>query len=85
MKTQQQRDEAERKRDKTIEDSFPASDPPANTGIVGPGTGENSNVRHRAPEEPGIDERPTGQPSSGRHTAETAHAREDKVQVPEQR
>jgi hypothetical protein len=27
----------DRQQDETVEDSFPASDPPANTGIVGPG------------------------------------------------
>jgi len=50
--------------DQAAKDSFPASDPPAHTGIVGPGSG-----RERA--------EPKGRPTSDRHDAETAHVRED--------
>lgn len=49
--------------DKASEDSFPASDPPANTGIAGPGTTAD-------------DATPTGRPSSDRHATETAHQSE---------
>ena len=58
---------ADRDRDTTLGDSFPASDPPGNSGITGVG----------APDRPSharsIDERPTGTPTSDRHAAETAH------------
>jgi hypothetical protein len=61
----------ERARDKTLEESFPASDPPANSGITG---GERpdkpSHQRDHA-------EKPTGTPTSDRHGAETAHHWED--------
>jgi hypothetical protein len=57
----------ERNREKALEDSFPASDPPANTGVTGAGTPDKpSHTR-------GMDERPTGTPNSDRHAAETAH------------
>jgi hypothetical protein len=39
----------EKKQDRTIEDSFPASDPPASTGITGPRTEDSGNAR-RFPE-----------------------------------
>jgi hypothetical protein len=35
----------EKKQDRTIEDSFPASDPPASTGITGPRTEDAGNAR----------------------------------------
>jgi hypothetical protein len=58
---------ADRDRDKRLSDSFPASDPPADSGITGAG----------APDRPSharsIDERPTGTPTSDRHATETAH------------
>jgi hypothetical protein len=54
----------DRRQQKAVEDSFPASDPPAHTGIVGPGSG-----REKA--------EPKGRPTSDRHDAETAHVRED--------
>jgi hypothetical protein len=65
----------EREHDKTIEDSFPASDPPANSGITG---AESKDKPHKRP----IEERPTGTPTSDRHAAETAHQREDQTQAP---
>ncbi len=41
--TEHAREKADHKQDKAVEDSFPASDPPANSGIVGPsGVGEVS-------------------------------------------
>jgi len=54
--------------DKASEDSFPASDPPANTGITGPGAGKKGSAEEAAP---------TGRPSSDRYATETAYQRED--------
>src|ERR1700712_597890 len=53
--------------DKTLEETFPASDPPANSGITGAETPDKpSNERNE-------DEIPTGRPTSHRHATETAH------------
>lgn len=59
----------EDRQDRTVEDSFPASDPPANTGITGP------RARHprRAPHERDDDTRPKGTPTHERHATETAY------------
>ncbi|HEX4367408.1 MAG TPA: hypothetical protein VH023_11290 [Rhodopila sp.] len=65
--------------DKTVEDSFPASDPPANSGITG--VGRPDRPSHERP----IEERPTGTPNSDRHAAETAHQWEDEERPPERR
>jgi hypothetical protein len=76
----QQNPHADRKQDKTVEDSFPASDPPANSGITGPGTpaGRSSKDHQtRDSAKRGPDERPTGTPTSDRHATETAHGWED--------
>lgn len=54
-------------RDRTLEESFPASDAPANSGITG--AGEPAKPPHKRE----IDERPTGTPTSDRHATETAH------------
>jgi hypothetical protein len=71
--------DTERDHDKTLEDSFPASDPPASSGITGT----------ERPEKPAgertMDERPTGRPTSDRHAAETAHQWEDEVKPPPKR
>jgi hypothetical protein len=53
--------------DKTLEDSFPASDPPANTGITG------AEPPNKPSDERNEAEIPTGLPTSDRHGAETAH------------
>jgi hypothetical protein len=53
--------------DKVLKDSFPASDPPSNSGITGTG------APHRSSRDRAIDERPTGTPNSDRHATETAH------------
>jgi hypothetical protein len=58
---------SERTRDKALEDSFPASDPPANSGTTGAGTPDKPSHQRD------LDERPTGTPTSDRHAAETAH------------
>jgi hypothetical protein len=60
---------ADDKHDRTVEDSFPASDPPGNTGITGPRA-----VRPRqAPHKRDDDTRPKGTPNHDRHAAETAY------------
>jgi hypothetical protein len=65
------RKRAERKRDEALEDTFPASDPPATSGITG---GESPTDPPRKPShDRSIDERPTGTPTSDRHATETAH------------
>ncbi len=64
---------SERKQDKTLEDSFPASDPPANSGVTG------AEKPDKPSGERNIEQRPTGTPTSDRHAAETAHHWEDEV------
>jgi hypothetical protein len=64
---------SEHRRDKALEDSFPASDPPANSGITGAGT------PNKSPHKREVEELPTGTPTSDRHAAETAHQREDET------
>lgn len=66
-KDQQQRTEAGR--DKALEDTFPASDAPANSGITGADTTKAI---------------PTGTPTSDRHATETAHHEEGDVPVSHQ-
>jgi hypothetical protein len=59
--------QSERARDKTLEESFPASDPPSNSGITGaeaPSGPSHQRDKH---------EKPTGTPTSDRHATETAH------------
>lgn len=68
----------ERRLDEMLEDSFPASDPPANTGIVGVG----SNDHRAAPHERNMAERPIGTPTSDRHAMETAHLWENETESP---
>ena len=71
----------ERRHDQTVEDSFPASDPPANSGITGVG-GPDKPSGNAAKDRPlsrqrGDDARPLGTPTSDRHGAEVAHGWED--------
>ena len=78
MAARQKHDEAaDRRHDATVEDSFPASDPPANSGVVGPRVAHpQRSVRpssHARDDEP----RPKGTPTDERHAAETGHAWED--------
>jgi len=53
--------------DKAIEDSFPASDPPATSGITGPTADKPRPASQRDD-----DSRPKGTPNRNRHTTETA-------------
>jgi hypothetical protein len=62
------RDE-ERKLDETVKESFPASDPPANSGIVGPRAARPRQAPHHRSDE----ERPKGTPTDDRHATETAY------------
>jgi hypothetical protein len=57
------------KQDKTVADSFPASDPPANSGITGPRAAR----KRPAPHECDDNSRPKGTPNSNRHATETAY------------
>ena len=62
----------DRKHDRAVEDSFPASDPPASSGIIGPRATPPQESMDR--EE---DARPKGSPTDDRHAAETAYIGED--------
>jgi hypothetical protein len=64
---------SDHKRDEVLKDSFPASDPPANSGIAGAGTTDEPSHKRE------VEERPTGTPTSDRHATETAHQREDEA------
>ena len=84
MTQHQKRGKRERQHDAAIEDSFPASDPPANTGIVGPREGEPAPQRSPSHAR-GEDARPTGTPTHDRHGTETAHQWEDEEKPQPQR
>ena len=71
-------DAADRRHDVAVEDSFPASDPPSQSGIVGPRVGEE-NSKRGASHQRDDDDRPKGTPSDDRHATETAHAWEDEA------
>ena len=83
--TSRQTDE---RHDRTVEDSFPASDPPASTGITGPRAKDPGRVRRGAkmrPTPPGLrgeDTRPKGTPTDARHATETAYQWEDEEHPP---
>jgi hypothetical protein len=68
---------SERTHDKTLEDSFPASDPPANSGITG--AEDPTKPSHKRPVEP------TGTPTSDRHATETVHYWEDEQKKAEKK
>ena len=57
------------KQDKVVEDSFPASDPPANSGITGPRAARPKPAPYKRDD----DARPKGTPNSDRHATETAY------------
>jgi len=61
------RERSDRDQDKALEDTFPASDPPANSGITG------AEPPAKRPDERTIEEKPIGGPTSDRHGVETAH------------
>jgi hypothetical protein len=63
----------DKKQQKAVEDSFPASDPPSQSGITGPRVAP----RRRAPHRRDDDSRPKGGPTDDRHAAETAYQWED--------
>jgi hypothetical protein len=71
----------EQQLDETVADSFPASDPPAHSGITGvrrrDKTTQPDSAGRPASHKRSQDERPTGLPNSDRHAMETAHSWED--------
>ncbi len=68
----------ERWLDKALEDTFPASDPVAISGITG---GDSPTDTPKTPShDRAIHERPTGTPTSDRHATETAHQWEHHAQ-----
>jgi hypothetical protein len=72
MATRRQHDKMDHAQDRAVEDSFPASDPPANSGITGPEPADKPSHKRT------VEARPTGTPTSDRHAAETAHQWEHK-------
>jgi hypothetical protein len=69
----------ERQQERAVEDSFPASDPPAASGIVGPRA-----ARPRpAPDRRRPEDRPKGTPTDERHATETAYQWEHEEKPPE--
>jgi hypothetical protein len=59
--------------DQAVEDSFPASDPPATSGVVGPRIAS----RGKPPHERDGEARPKGTPTHERHATETVYQWED--------
>ncbi len=69
---------ADEKQDRAVEDSFPASDPPASGVIIGPRVTPERQPPHERDEE----SRPKSTPTHDRHAAETAYQWEDEEQPP---
>jgi hypothetical protein len=68
----------DRAQDKALEDTFPASDPPANSGITG------AETSRPPPQQRKGGDSPTGRPTSDRHEAETAyHSEQDQTTTDE--
>ena len=67
----------DRRHDRTIEDSFPASDPPSHSGMTGPRSEHGDAGRRPPSHERSEHARPKGTPTHDRHAAETAHVWED--------
>jgi len=68
---------SEERVDETVEDSFPASDPPSYSGVTGAGQPGSRPHHPPASSHRGDESRPTGTPTSERHATETAHQWED--------
>lgn len=76
---------SEEKQDKALKDTFPASDPPANSGITGPRRGAekpSEDEPRSPPDKRNEEERPKGHPTSDRHAAETAYNWEQEPNTP---
>ncbi len=72
------RQSPDRRLDETVADSFPASDPPSNSVVTGPGQPGEQPAEQRPPSHRrGDPARPIGHPTSDRHATETAHQWED--------
>jgi hypothetical protein len=69
------------RQDQNLKDSFPASDPPANSGITG-AEPAGAEPPKKPPEDRTIEEVPTGLPTSDRHATETAHQWEHETKKP---
>ena len=61
------RERTDRDHDKSLEDTFPASDPPATSGITG------AEPAAKPPQQKKSEDRPAGSPTADRHATETAH------------
>jgi len=85
MDEETEHDEAvDRRHDTAVEDSFPASDPPASSGITGPRSGHAQRSGRRPPHERDDQHRPRGTPTDERHATETAHVWEHEEHPPRQ-
>jgi hypothetical protein len=93
MGTDRQADKPQRTQlDDTVEQSFPASDPPAHSGVTGPGkprrqTGsgrseEDSQQNPATTSKSGNEARPAGSPTPDRHRTETSHGGEQDETTP---
>ena len=79
----QDRTQQDRRHDEAEADSFPTSDPPANSGMIGP-RGSHAHGRP-APHKRSDDARPKGTPTHERHAAETSHVWENEAHPPGRR
>lgn len=73
---------ADRRHDTAVEDSFPASDPPANSGVIGPRAAHPQRPVRPPPHARDDEDRPKGTPTHERHATETAHTWEDEEPPP---
>jgi hypothetical protein len=72
----------EARQDRAVEDSFPASDPPATSGITGPRVARPAREPGRQTRKSGEDMRPKGTPTDDRHATATAYQREHQERPP---
>ena len=77
------RQREDRKHDQAVEDSFPASDPPANSGIIGPRAHPPEPNKARRPDKRSDEARPKGTPTHERHATETAYQWEHEDGTPD--